>query len=174
MANDDNNRMDDDAIDEEEDAQRRRSRSRKSSKEATNPALAYQLHPLKVVLHVYDTEDSGTKRRKLITLRFEYLAKLNVVCVGSEDSDGMDSNILCNLFPDDTGLELPHQVCFLEQLLFTCIPVVIEASGQQLCFCPFMSSQAAFSYHGFCLSFGSKKAVGHYDSILSLAFLHTI
>lgn len=132
MANDDNNRMDDDAIDEEEDAQRRRSRSRKSSKEATNPALAYQLHPLKVVLHVYDTEDSGTKRRKLITLRFEYLAKLNVVCVGSEDSDGMDSNILCNLFPDDTGLELPHQVCFLEQLLFTCIPVVIEASGQQL------------------------------------------
>ncbi|KAM3244147.1 hypothetical protein ACQJBY_055831 [Aegilops geniculata] len=113
LANDDNNRMDDDAIDEEEDAQRRRSRSRKSSKEASNPALAYQLHPLKVVLHVYDTEDSGTKRRKLITLRFEYLAKLNVVCVGSEDSDGMDSNILCNLFPDDTGLELPHQMAKL-------------------------------------------------------------
>ncbi|KAF7080688.1 hypothetical protein CFC21_084723 [Triticum aestivum] len=113
LANDDNNRMDDDAIDEEEDAQRRRSRSRKSSKEASNPALAYQLHPLKVVLHVYDTEDSGTKHRKLITLRFEYLAKLNVVCVGSEDSDGMDSNILCNLFPDDTGLELPHQMAKL-------------------------------------------------------------
>uniref|UniRef100_A0A453PQS2 THO complex subunit 5 n=1 Tax=Aegilops tauschii subsp. strangulata TaxID=200361 RepID=A0A453PQS2_AEGTS len=113
LANDDSNRMDDDAIDEEEDAQRRRSRSRKSSKEASNPALAYQLHPLKVVLHVYDTEDPGTKRRKLITLRFEYLAKLNVVCVGSEDSDGMDSNILCNLFPDDTGLELPHQMAKL-------------------------------------------------------------
>jgi THO complex subunit 5 len=110
--------MDDDAIDEEEDAQRRRSRSRKTSKEANNPALAYQLHPLKVVLHVYDTEVSGTKRRKLITLKFEYLAKLNVVCVGSEDSEGVDSNILCNLFPDDTGLELPHQVCFPEHLIF--------------------------------------------------------
>jgi THO complex subunit 5 len=110
--------MDDDAIDEEEDAQRRRSRSRKTSKEANNPAFAYQLHPLKVVLHVYDTEVSGTKRRKLITLKFEYLAKLNVVCVGSEDSEGVDSNILCNLFPDDTGLELPHQVCFPEHLIF--------------------------------------------------------
>jgi THO complex subunit 5 len=110
--------MDDDAIDDEEDAQRRRSRSRKTSKEASNPALAYQLHPLKVVLHVYDTEVSGTKRRKLITLKFEYLAKLNVVCVGSEDSEGVDSNILCNLFPDDTGLELHHQVCFPEHLIF--------------------------------------------------------
>ncbi|XP_051192497.1 THO complex subunit 5A isoform X2 [Lolium perenne] len=113
LSNDDNNRMDDDAIDEEEDAQRRRSRSRKTSKEANNPAFAYQLHPLKVVLHVYDTEVSGTKRRKLITLKFEYLAKLNVVCVGSEDSEGVDSNILCNLFPDDTGLELPHQMAKL-------------------------------------------------------------
>ncbi|XP_010236074.1 THO complex subunit 5B isoform X4 [Brachypodium distachyon] len=111
LSNDD--RMDDDAIDDEEDAQRRRSRSRKNSKEASNPALAYQLHPLKVVLHVYDTEDSGTKRLKLITLRFEYLAKLNVVCVGPEDSEGMDNNILCNLFPDDTGLELPHQMAKL-------------------------------------------------------------
>jgi hypothetical protein len=110
--------MDDDAIDDEEDAQRRRSRSRKTSKEASNPALAYQLHPLKVVLHVYDTEVSGTKRRKLITLKFEYLAKLNVVCVGSEDSEGVDNNILCNLFPDDTGLQLPHQVCFPEQMIF--------------------------------------------------------
>ncbi|CAM0943905.1 unnamed protein product [Alopecurus aequalis] len=113
LSNDDDNRMDDDAIDEEEGAQRRRSRSRKTSKEASNPALAYQLHPLKVVLHVYDTEISGTKRRKLITLRFEYLAKLNVVCVGSEDSEGMDTNTLCNLFPDDTGLELPHQMAKL-------------------------------------------------------------
>jgi len=109
-------RMDDDVIDDEEDAQRRRSRSKKNVvKEANNPAVAYQLHPLKIILHVYDTEDSGSKRRKLITLRFEYLAKLNVVCVGIEDSEGLDSNILCNLFPDDTGLDLPHQVCNLIQ-----------------------------------------------------------
>lgn len=105
------NRMDDDVIDDEEDAQRRRSRSKKNVvKEANNPAVAYQLHPLKIILHVYDTEDSGSKRRKLITLRFEYLAKLNVVCVGIEDSEGLDSNILSNLFPDDTGLDLPHQM----------------------------------------------------------------
>ncbi|KAJ1281171.1 hypothetical protein BS78_04G287400 [Paspalum vaginatum] len=110
LSNGDNNRMDDDVIDDEEDAQRRRSRSKRNVKEANNPAVAYQLHPLKVILHVYDTEDSGTKRRKLITLRFEYLAKLNVVCVGIENSEGLDSNILCNLFPDDTGLDLPHQM----------------------------------------------------------------
>ncbi|KAL6635190.1 hypothetical protein ACP70R_027861 [Stipagrostis hirtigluma subsp. patula] len=111
LSNGDNNRMDDDLIDDEEDAQRRRSRSKKNvAKEANNPAVAYQLHPLKVILHLYDTEDSGSKRRKLITLRFEFLAKLNVVCVGIEDSEGVDSNILCNLFPDDTGLELPHQM----------------------------------------------------------------
>ncbi|KAK3155378.1 hypothetical protein QOZ80_2BG0202480 [Eleusine coracana subsp. coracana] len=105
------NKMDDDGIDEEEDAQRRRSRSKKNAvKEANNPAVIYQLHPLRIILHVYDAENSGTKRRKLITLRFEFLAKLNVVCVGIEDSEGLDNNILCNLFPDDTGLELPHQM----------------------------------------------------------------
>lgn len=108
------NRVDDDAIDDEEDAQRRRSRSRKSVvKEASNSVVAYQLHPLKVILHVYDTEESGGKRRKLMVLRFDYLAKLNVVCVGIEDSKGLDHDILCNLFPDDTGLELPHQMAKL-------------------------------------------------------------
>nr|CAB3448016.1 unnamed protein product [Digitaria exilis] len=111
LSSGENNRMDDDVIDDDEDAQRRRSRSKKNvMKEANNPAVAYQLHPLKVIVHIYDTEDSGIKRRKLITLRFEYLAKLNVVCVGIEESEGLDSNILCNLFPDDTGLELPHQM----------------------------------------------------------------
>jgi THO complex subunit 5 len=111
LSNGDNNKMDDDGVDDEEDAQRRRSRSKKNVvKEANNPAVMYQLHPLRIILHVYDTEDSGTKGRKLITLRFEFLAKLNVVCAGIEDSEGMDNNILCNLFPDDTGLELPHQV----------------------------------------------------------------
>jgi THO complex subunit 5 len=111
LSNGDNNKMDNDGVDDEEDAQRRRSRSKKNVvKEANNPAVMYQLHPLRIILHVYDTEDSGTKGRKLITLRFEFLAKLNVVCAGIEDSEGMDNNILCNLFPDDTGLELPHQV----------------------------------------------------------------
>ncbi|PUZ77790.1 hypothetical protein GQ55_1G401800 [Panicum hallii var. hallii] len=111
LSNGDHNRMDDDAIDDDEDAQRRRSRSKKNvMKEANNPAVAYQLHPLKLIVHVYDTEDCSAKRRKLITLRFEYLAKLNVVCVGIEESEGLDNNILCNLFPDDTGLELPHQM----------------------------------------------------------------
>jgi THO complex subunit 5 len=114
LSNGDNNKMDDDGVDEEEHAQRRRSRSKKNVvKEANNPAVVYQLHPLRIILHVYDTEDSGTKRCKLVTLRFEFLAKLNVVCVGIEDSEGTDNNILCNLFPDDTGLELPHQVCSL-------------------------------------------------------------
>ncbi|KAF0931304.1 hypothetical protein E2562_002643 [Oryza meyeriana var. granulata] len=108
------NRVDDDVIDDEEDAQRRRSRSRKNVvKEASNSAAAYQLHPLKVILHVFDTEDSVAKRRKLMVLRFDYLAKLNVVCVGIEDSKGLDHDILCNLFPDDTGLELPHQMAKL-------------------------------------------------------------
>uniref|UniRef100_A0A0D9VLG5 THO complex subunit 5B n=1 Tax=Leersia perrieri TaxID=77586 RepID=A0A0D9VLG5_9ORYZ len=108
------NRMDDDAIDDEEDAQRRRSRSRKNlAKEASNSVGAYQLHPLKVILHVFDTEDSGAKRRKLMVLRFDYLAKLNIVCVGIEDSKGLDHDILCNLFPDDTGLEMPHQMAKL-------------------------------------------------------------
>ncbi|XP_062221894.1 THO complex subunit 5A-like [Phragmites australis] len=111
LSNGDNNRLDDDLIDDDEDVQRRRSRSKKNVvKETNNPAVAYQLHPLKIIVHVYDTEDSGIKRRKLITLRFEYLVKLNVVCVAVEDSEGLDINILCNLFPDDTGLELPHQM----------------------------------------------------------------
>lgn len=130
LSNGNNNRMDDDVIDDDEDAQRRRSRSKKNVvKEANNPAVVYQLHPLKIILHVYDTEDSGGKQRKLITLRFEYLAKLNVVCVGIEDSEGTDSNILCNLFPDDTGLDLPHQVCDLnskQMVSFSSYTILME------------------------------------------------
>jgi hypothetical protein len=52
-----------------------------------------------------------TKSPKLLTLKFEYFLKLNVVCVGVEGSlEGPENNILCNLFPSDTGTELPHQV----------------------------------------------------------------
>ncbi|KAK2369116.1 THO complex subunit 5A [Trifolium repens] len=47
---------------------------------------------------------------KLITIKFEYMVKLNIVCVGIEGSnDGPLKDILCNLFPNDTRLELPHQ-----------------------------------------------------------------
>ncbi|KAJ7958163.1 THO complex, subunit [Quillaja saponaria] len=104
-------RLEDDAADEEDDGQRRRKRPKRiQSKESLDQAGAYQAHPLKVTLHVYDDEDSDPKSAKLITLKFEYVLKLNVVCVGIEAShEGLENDILCNLFPDDTGLELPHQ-----------------------------------------------------------------
>ncbi|KAJ7966613.1 THO complex, subunit [Quillaja saponaria] len=106
-----NSRLEDDAPGEEEDGQRRRKRPKKvRGKESLDQAGAYQAHPLKVALHVYDDEVSDPKREILITLKFEYLLKLNVVCVGIEAShEGPENDILCNLFPNDTGLELPHQ-----------------------------------------------------------------
>lgn len=105
-------RMDDDAPDEEDDGQRRRKRPKRApTKESLDQTGVYQVHPLKLILHIYDDEISDSKSTKLITLKFEYLLKLNVVCVGIEGShEGLVNNILCNLFPDDTGLELPHQV----------------------------------------------------------------
>ncbi|RVX00042.1 THO complex subunit 5B [Vitis vinifera] len=106
-----NSRLEDDAPDEEDDGQRRRKRPKKvPSKENLDQAGVYQVHPLKIILHIYDDEVSDLKSAKLITLKFEYLLKLNVVCVGIEGShEGPENNILCNLFPDDTGLDLPHQ-----------------------------------------------------------------
>ena len=105
-------KVDDDAPDEEEDGQRRRKRPRRiQSKENLDQVGILQSHPLKVILHVHDGEASDPNPVKLITLKFEYLGKLNLVCVGTEASnDGPENDILCNLFPDDTGLELPHQV----------------------------------------------------------------
>lgn len=99
-------------MDEEDDGQRRRKRTKKiPAKDNLDQAGVYQVHPLKVMLHVYDDEVSDPKSAKLLTLKFEYLLKLNVVCVGIEGShEAPENNILCNLFPDDTGLELPHQV----------------------------------------------------------------
>ncbi|KAH0759138.1 hypothetical protein KY290_022631 [Solanum tuberosum] len=101
----------DDDIDEEDDGQRRRKRPKKiPSKESLEQAGIYQTHPLKVTLHIHDDEKSDLQSRKLVTLKFEYLIKLNSVCVGVEGSqENADNDILCNLFPDDTGLELPHQ-----------------------------------------------------------------
>ncbi|KAL5982479.1 hypothetical protein ACLOJK_016551 [Asimina triloba] len=109
--NTENGRLEDEAPDEEEDVQRRRKRPKKvPGRESLDPSGVYQSHPLKIVLHVYDDEIMDSKPVKLVVLRFEYLLKLNVVCVGIEGShEGPESNILCNLFPDDTGIELPHQ-----------------------------------------------------------------
>ncbi|KAM7521007.1 hypothetical protein LguiB_019969 [Lonicera macranthoides] len=106
-----NSRMDDDVPDEEDDGQRRRKRPKKvPGKESLDPSGIYQAHPLKLILHIHDDESLEAKSTKLATLKFEYLLKLNVVCVGIEGSnEGPESNILCNLFPNDTGLELPHQ-----------------------------------------------------------------
>ncbi|MFS7911206.1 putative THO complex, subunit 5 protein [Helianthus anomalus] len=106
-----NSKMEDDVVDEEDDGQRRRKRPKKVQvKENVDAARIYQTHPLTLILQIHDDEASDPKSTKLIALTFEYLLKLNVVCVGIERSnDGPESNILCNLFPNDPGLELPHQ-----------------------------------------------------------------
>nr|GLL37287.1 THO complex subunit 5B-like [Ipomoea trifida] len=107
----DSSKLDEDVPDEEDDGQRRRKRPRKvPSKESLDHSGIYQAHPLKVILHVHDDETPYSTPTKLVTLKFEYLMKLNVVCVGVDGSqEDMGNDILCNLFLDDTGLELPHQ-----------------------------------------------------------------
>ncbi|XP_042049285.1 THO complex subunit 5B-like [Salvia splendens] len=110
-ANSENSKLEDDVPDEEDDGQRRRKRPKKvSSKENLEQSGIYQNHPLKVILHINDDDASDSNSTKLITLEFEFLIKLDVVCVGVEGSEEPpENNILCNLFPDDTGLELPQQ-----------------------------------------------------------------
>ncbi|XP_047960714.1 THO complex subunit 5A isoform X2 [Salvia hispanica] len=110
-ANSENSKLEDDVPDEEDDGQRRRKRPKKvSSKENLEQSGIYQNHPLKVILHINDDDASDSNSTKLITLKFEFLIKLDVVCVGVEGSEEPpENNILCNLFPDDTGLELPQQ-----------------------------------------------------------------
>ncbi|KAL6954950.1 hypothetical protein U1Q18_044272, partial [Sarracenia purpurea var. burkii] len=107
----DNSKLEDDAPEEEDDGQRRRKRPKKvPSKENIDQTGIYQAHPLKIILHIHNDNASDPRSAKLVTLKFEYLLKLNVVCVGIEGSnEGPENNILCNLFPDDAGLELPHQ-----------------------------------------------------------------
>lgn len=114
-SNTESSRLEDDGPDDDDDGQRRRKRPKKvTSKEGSDKAGLYQVHPLKIVLHVYDDETSDTKPLKLVVLKFEYFLKLNVVCVGAEGSpDAPEKNIFCNLFPDDAGLEPPHQVNFV-------------------------------------------------------------
>lgn len=109
-------KLEDEIPDDEDDGQRRRKRPKKvPSKENLDQSGIYQSHPLKVTVHIYDEDASDLDAAKLITLKFEFLIKLNVVCVGLEGSEELpENNILCNLFPDDTGLELPQQVLFLD------------------------------------------------------------
>ncbi|XP_061344717.1 THO complex subunit 5B isoform X2 [Gastrolobium bilobum] len=103
-------KLEDDEPDDE-DGQRWSKRPRRvQGKESLDQAGIFQIHPLKVTLHVYDDEVSVLESAKLTTLKFEYLVQLNVICVGVDASnDGRENDILCNLFPDDTGLQLPHQ-----------------------------------------------------------------
>ncbi|MED6107103.1 hypothetical protein PIB30_010824 [Stylosanthes scabra] len=95
----------------DEDAQRPGKRPRRvQDKESLDQAELFKVHPLQVVLHVYDNEVSELKSAKLITLKFQYIVQLNIICVGMEESNnGPENDILCNLFPNDTGCELPHQ-----------------------------------------------------------------
>ncbi|XP_010494255.1 PREDICTED: THO complex subunit 5B-like [Camelina sativa] len=111
LNNTESSRLEDDGPDDDDDGQRRRKRPKKlTSKEGSDKTGLYQVHPLKIFLHIYDDEMPDAKSFKLVILKFEYLLKLNVVCVGAEGSqDGPEKNIFCNLFPDDAGLEPPHQ-----------------------------------------------------------------
>ena len=105
-------RLDEDLPDEDDEGQRRRKRPKKTlPKDDADSSGMYQSHPLCIILHIFNNESSGNKPSKLISLKFEFLVKLNVVCVGVEGSNQGSENILCNLFPDDTGIYLPHQVC---------------------------------------------------------------
>ncbi|CAH8348594.1 unnamed protein product [Eruca vesicaria subsp. sativa] len=92
--------------DDEGKTQRKRPK-KESSDEAGG---LFRVHPLTLILHIYDDETPDPKSHQLLLLKFEYLLKLNAVCVGIDESlDGPEINILCNLFPDDAGLEPPHQ-----------------------------------------------------------------
>lgn len=123
-----NGKLDEDPLEEEDEGQRRRKRSKKTTNKESPPESGlYQSHPFNVILHVYDDGDNYgaddtddnvdmktcalSKLGKLVTLRFEYLLQLKVVCVGTERSENESENdLLSNLFPDDTGVDLPHQV----------------------------------------------------------------
>ncbi|CAJ1972694.1 unnamed protein product [Sphenostylis stenocarpa] len=109
----------------DEDDQRPSKRPKRfQGKESLEQAGIFQVHPLTLNLHVYDDEICDLESAKLITLNFEYLMQLNIICVGIKASnDGPENDILSNLFPDDTGLELPHQSAKLyvgDAVMFNC------------------------------------------------------
>lgn len=112
--NSDESKLEEDAREDEDDSQRRRKRVKKShDKETADGMGMYQVHPLTIMLQIFDNEQLGTeKANKLLTVCFEYLSRLNVVCAGIEGASQVtdSSNLLANLFPNDTGLDLPNQV----------------------------------------------------------------
>lgn len=107
----DEGKRDEELPEEDDDSQRRRKRSKKShDKEVLDGENVYQSHPLAVIVQVNDEKQKGSK---LLTLRIEFLIKLNVLCVAEEGTlpEGVSPALsLANLFPDDNGLELPNQV----------------------------------------------------------------
>lgn len=106
-------KLDEDLQEEEDDSQRRRKRAKKSHLKESLDEGVYHGHPLSVLWHIYDEIAESGKRTKLLTLRFEYLMKLNIVCAGAEGGQDGPLELLTNLFPDDTGLDLPTQVAKL-------------------------------------------------------------
>lgn len=97
--------------DDDDDTQRQRKRAKKPhDRDAPEKDNLYQSHPLTVSVQIYDDKQRGNK---LLTLKVEYLTTLDVLCVGEEGSPpGGVSPVfsLANLFPNDSGLELPNKV----------------------------------------------------------------
>ncbi|CAA2986415.1 Hypothetical predicted protein [Olea europaea subsp. europaea] len=98
-----------DVPDGEDEGQRSKRLKNSSRRENLDQSGIYEAHPLKIALHINDDVAVDSNSKELIVLEFEYLKKLNVVCVGVKDSEDPENNILCNLFSDDNGLELPRQ-----------------------------------------------------------------
>lgn len=71
------------------------------------------------------------------------------MCVGVEGSEEPpENNILCNLFPNDTGLELPQQVCFriiqaIKKLDASSILIITKGFN----FCSRLSSVLVILFH---------------------------
>lgn len=96
--------------DDDDDTQRQRKRAKKPhDRDAPEKDNVYQSHPLTVAVQIYDEKQRGNK---LLTLKVEYLTTLDVLCVGEEGTPpGGVSPVfsLTNLFPNDSGLELPNK-----------------------------------------------------------------
>ncbi|KAL3676328.1 hypothetical protein R1sor_026276 [Riccia sorocarpa] len=116
--NGEDGKLDEDTLEEEDDSQRRRKRVKKTHEKETGDNMGmYQAHPLTILLQIFDNEQTGTEKvNKLLTVSFEYLSRLNVVCAGIDGATQVteSSNLLANLFPNDTGLDLPNQVSKLQ------------------------------------------------------------
>ncbi|MCO5580346.1 hypothetical protein L7F22_034212 [Adiantum nelumboides] len=113
QGNHEESKVEDDVPDEEEESQRRRKRAKKSHAKESSEEGVYHSHPLSVLWHISDEAAETGKRNKLLSLRFDYLMKLNIVCAGVEGDRGGPLELLVNLFPDDTGLDLSTQAAKL-------------------------------------------------------------